>query len=143
MKRFGERGLQIAGLGLLAIGLALLPFSGTLALLLIALALISIGDGAVTPTNNALLSLATPPDAQGETLGLSQGMGSLGRMIGPLIAGGLFSVSIGLPFLVGAGLAVAALLVALPHIAMPSHNHVAETGAAQPTEAPAMEPSHS
>lgn len=143
VKRFGERGLQIAGLGLLAIGLALLPFSGTLALLLIALALLSIGDGAVTPTNNALLSLATPPEAQGETLGLSQGMGSLGRMIGPLIAGGLFGVSIGLPFLVGAGLAVVALLVALPHIAMPSHEHATEVGAPQPTEAPAMEPSHS
>ena len=143
VKRFGERGLQIAGLGLLAIGLGLLPFSGTLALLLIALALISIGDGAVTPTNNALLSLATPPEAQGETLGLSQGMGSLGRMIGPLIAGALFGVSIGSPFVVGAGLAVVALLVALPHIAMPSHNHATETGSPQPTEAPAMEPSRS
>lgn len=143
VRRFGERGLQIAGLGLLAIGLALLPFSGTLALLLVALALLSIGDGAVTPTNNALLSLATPPEAQGETLGLSQGMGSLGRMIGPLIAGALFGVGIGLPFLVGAGLAVVALLVALPHIAMPSHDHVAETDATAPAEAPVMEPSHS
>jgi multidrug resistance protein len=143
VKRFGERGLQVAGLGLLAVGLALLPFSGTLALLLVALALLSIGDGAVTPTNNALLSLATPPEAQGETLGLSQGMGSLGRMIGPLIAGGLFSVGIGLPFLVGAALAVMALLVALPHIAMPSHNHEVGTDATVPAEAPAMEPSHS
>ncbi|HEX8727106.1 MAG TPA: MFS transporter, partial [Ktedonobacterales bacterium] len=100
VKRFGERGLQIAGLGLLAVGLALLPFSGTLALMLVALALLSIGDGAVTPTNNALLSLATPPEAQGETLGLSQGIAGLGRMIAPLIAGALFSVGIGLPFVV-------------------------------------------
>ena len=144
VKRFGERGLQIAGLGLLAVGLALLPFSGTLALLLVALALLSIGDGAVTPTNNALLSLATPPEAQGETLGLSQGVGSLGRMIGPLIAGALFGASIGLPFLVGAALAVVALSVALPHIAMPSHTHDSETeaDASQPAGAPAMEPSH-
>lgn len=143
VKRFGERGLQIAGLGLLAVGLALLPFSGTLALMLVALALLSIGDGAVTPTNNALLSLATPPEAQGETLGLSQGIAGLGRMIAPLIAGALFSVGIGLPFVVGAGLAVVALLVALPRIAMPSHARSIETDSVQPAEASTMEPSRS
>ncbi|HET9980114.1 MAG TPA: MFS transporter [Ktedonobacterales bacterium] len=143
VKRFGERGLQIAGLGLLAVGLALLPFSGTLALMLVALALLSIGDGAVTPTNNALLSLATPPEAQGETLGLSQGIAGLGRMIAPLIAGALFSVGIGLPFVVGAGLAVVAMLVALPRIAMPSHARSIETDSVQPAEASTMEPSRS
>ncbi len=143
VKRFGERGLQIAGLGLLAVGLALLPFSGTLALMLVALALLSIGDGAVTPTNNALLSLATPPEAQGETLGLSQGIAGLGRMIAPLIAGALFSVGIGLPFIVGAGLAVVAMLVALPRIAMPSHARSIETDSVQPAEASTMEPSRS
>ncbi len=102
VKRFGERGVQIAGLALLALGLALLPFSGTLGVLLMALGLLSIGDGAVTPTNNALLSLATPAEAQGEILGLSQGMAGLGRMVGPMLAGWLFGVGIGLPFFVGA-----------------------------------------
>ena len=147
VKRFGERGVQIAGLGLLAVGLALLPFSGTLALLLVALALLSIGDGAVTPTNNALLSLATPPEAQGETLGLSQGVAGLGRMVAPLVAGGLFGAGIGLPFFFGAALAVVALLVALPQIAMPSHTGATtsetELGAARPSDGSAMAPLHS
>jgi multidrug resistance protein len=116
VKRFGERGVQIAGLALLAAGLALLPFSGTLALMLLALALLSIGDGAVTPTNNALLSLASPADAQGETLGVSQGMAGLGRMLGPLAAGWLFGIGIGLPYIFGALLVLMALVVALPRI---------------------------
>ena len=116
VKRFGERGVQVAGLALLAAGLALLPFGVALGVLLLALGLLSIGDGAVTPTNNALLSLATPAEAQGEILGLSQGMAGLGRMVGPMVAGWLFGIGIGLPFFVGAGLVLLALLVALPRI---------------------------
>lgn len=128
VKRFGERGVQIAGLVLLAAGLALLPFAVTLAPMLVALGLLSIGDGAVTPTNNALLSLAAPADAQGETLGLSQGMAGLGRMLGPLGAGWLFGMGIGLPFFVAAVLALVALLIALPRIAMPVHANTRESG---------------
>jgi multidrug resistance protein len=143
VKRFGERGVQVAGLGLLAVGLALLPFSGTLALLLIALALLSIGDGAVTPTNNAMLSLATPAEAQGETLGLSQGIAGFGRMIAPLIAGGLFGAGIGLPFFFGAALSIVALLVALPRIAAPSQRQASASDAvADSAGAPEIAPSH-
>jgi multidrug resistance protein len=138
VRRFGERGVQIAGLALLAFGLAVLPFSGTLALLLMALALLSIGDGAVTPTNNALLSLAAPADAQGETLGLSQGIAGLGRMVGPLLAGWLFGVGIGLPFFVAAALTLVALLVALPRIAMPSHAGAQQASIIQSVESPEM-----
>jgi multidrug resistance protein len=138
VRRFGERGVQIAGLALLAVGLAVLPFSGTLALLLMALALLSIGDGAVTPTNNALLSLAAPADAQGETLGLSQGIAGLGRMVGPLLAGWLFGVGIGLPFFVAAALTLVALLVALPRIAMPSHAGAQQASIIQSVESPEM-----
>ncbi|HEY7341395.1 MAG TPA: MFS transporter [Ktedonobacterales bacterium] len=131
VRRFGERGVQIAGLALLAAGLALLPFGVTLGVLLLALGLLSIGEGAVTPTNNALLSLATPAEAQGEILGLSQGMAGLGRMVGPLVAGWLFGISIGLPFFVGAGLVLLALLVALPRIENRSSVPVDETNTLQ------------
>lgn len=131
VKRFGERGVQIAGLALLTVGLALLPFGVTLGVLLVALGLLSIGDGAVTPTNNALLSLAAPADAQGETLGLSQGMAGLGRMVGPVVAGWLFGMSIGLPFFVGAALTLLALLVALPRIEAKPPNSAQEPEVAE------------
>jgi MFS family permease len=71
VKRWGERSLLVAGLVMLAAGLALLSWSTNLALLLVALGIVSIGDGAVTPVVSALLSFASPPARQGETLGLA------------------------------------------------------------------------
>ena len=112
-RRYGERRVLIGGLGLLALGLALLPFSAHLAVLLGALALLSIGDGAVSPSSSALLSFAAPKDAQGAVLGLLQAVGGLARVIGPLLAGGLFAaISPGAGFLAGALLCAAAGVVA-------------------------------
>lgn len=99
---------------LLAGGLALLAFSTTLPILLIALALLSIGNGAVSPTSSALLSVASPSAARGATLGLAQGIAGLGRVVGPMLATSLFAAAgVGVPFLVGAGLAGAAMLLGL------------------------------
>ena len=114
VRRFGEKALLVGGLALLSVGLALLPFSATLGVLLLALGLLSAGDGAVSPTSSALLSFAGPPEAQGETLGLAQGVSGLGRIIGPLAAGSLFAVGVGVPFWAGAALVLLAGLIALP-----------------------------
>ncbi len=123
VKRFGERSLMLAGLGLLAIGLGLLPLSSSLALLLVSLGVLSVGEGAVTPTSSTLLSFATPQDSQGELLGLSQGIGGLGRTLGPLGASLLFArAGIGAPFLMGAILCLIALVIGLPRFPEPSHD---------------------
>jgi MFS family permease len=114
VKRWGERNLMLAGLVLLGLGLVMLIWSVNLALLFAAVGVLSIGDGAVTPTSSAVLSLISPSDEQGEILGFSQGLGGLGRTIGPLIAGLLFSVGPGIPFLTGGACAVLAILVTLP-----------------------------
>jgi len=122
VKRFGEKGVMIAGLALLAVGLALLPWSTQSGVLLVALGILSAGDGAATPTISTLLSFASPEETQGETLGMAQGVGGLGRIIGPLFAGSVFAYGgPGVPFLVGAALIVAAVIVALP--ALPALQH--------------------
>lgn len=114
VKRYGERNLMLFGLVLLGAGLAMLIWSNSLALLFIAVGILSIGDGAVTPTSSAVLSLIAPEVEQGEILGFSQGVGSLGRTIGPLIAGAFFSVGPGAPFLAGSVFALLAIMVTLP-----------------------------
>jgi DHA1 family tetracycline resistance protein-like MFS transporter len=114
VKRYGERNLMLFGLVLLGLGLTMLIWSSSLALLLIAVGILSIGDGAVTPTSSAVLSLISPEAEQGEILGFSQGVGGLGRTIGPLIAGALFSVGPGAPFLAGGAFALLAIVVTLP-----------------------------
>ncbi len=118
VKRIGERATMIMGLALLAVGLFLLPFSTTLGVMLVALALLSAGDGAVSPTSSALLSFAAPEDAQGATLGVAQGVAGLGRVIAPLAAGALFgsSLGIGSPYVLGGILSALALLLALPRL---------------------------
>jgi DHA1 family tetracycline resistance protein-like MFS transporter len=114
VKRFGERNLMLAGLALLGLGLLLLIWSANLALLLISVGILSIGDGAVTPTSSAVLSLISPENEQGEILGLAQGIGGLGRTCGPLFAGALFSLGASLPFLAGGLFSLLAILVTLP-----------------------------
>ncbi len=115
VKKFGEKQLMIAGLILLAMGLALIPLGSQLALLFVALGILSIGDGAVSPTISTLLSFASPVEAKGETLGFAQGMAGLGRIIGPLAAGSLFAFGgSSAPFLIGAGLVAIAAIIALP-----------------------------
>jgi multidrug resistance protein len=114
VKRWREPGVLLAGLVLMAVGLISLAFSTRFALLLVTLGILSVGDGAVTPTVSTLLSFASPVEVQGEMLGLSQGVGGLGRIIGPLIAGSLYTFSSALPFVVGGILVILAAIVALP-----------------------------
>jgi MFS family permease len=114
VKRWREPGVLLAGLVLMAIGLIALAFSTRFALLLVTLGILSVGDGAVTPTVSTLLSFASPVEVQGEMLGLSQGVGGLGRIIGPLIAGSLYTFGSALPFVVGGILVILAAIVALP-----------------------------
>jgi multidrug resistance protein len=113
VKRFGEQAILVSGLLVLAGGLLLLPVSQTLAVMLIALAVLSAGDGAVAPTTSALLSFASPVESQGETLGIAQGVAGLGRVFGPVAAGFLFSVGIGVPFAVGGATVLLAVVLGL------------------------------
>lgn len=144
VRRFGEQGVLIGGLALLAGGLLLLPLSHTLAVLLIALAVVSAGDGAVSPANSALLSFASPAEAQGEMLGVAQGVAGLGRVFGPLAAGALFSVGIGVPFAAGGVIVLVALLLALGRFPALSHPaaHTATPQAAAPQPAVATDSTH-
>lgn len=127
VKRFGERALLISGLALLAVGLLLLPLSTSLALMLVSLGVLSAGDGAVTPTASALLSLAAPSDAQGETLGVAQGASALGRIVGPIAAGTLFTVGMGVPFVAGGVLVLLAALLAFGRMPARDRNGKAAT----------------
>lgn len=136
VKRFGEQRLMLAGLVFLAVGLILLAFSVQVALVVIALGILSIGDGAVNPTISTLLSFASSEDAQGETLGLAQGVGGLGRMLGPLAAGSIYALAgPGIPFIVGGMLSIAAALLALPTLPIVVHKARQSVTAEQPTEA--------
>lgn len=119
VKRWSEQGVLLAGLVLMAVGLILLAFSTQLSVLLVTMGVLSIGDGAVTPTVSTLLSFASPTEIQGETLGFAQGMGGLGRIIGPLLAGSAYTFGGSATPFIGGGILVV-LAVFITSLAMPA-----------------------
>jgi DHA1 family tetracycline resistance protein-like MFS transporter len=89
-RRFGEWPLAIAGPLFIAAGMAGLTrtaFVPLLTLLLVSGALNATGRSLQTPTLTALLSRYTDKREQGVAFGLFQGLGSLSRVAGPILAG--------------------------------------------------------
>lgn len=85
LKRPIEKQLAVIGAALLALSMAALPFTHTLAMLMVVCFGISLGNSFVTPTLNGLASRSTDAHCQGRLLGLMQSAGSLGRFLGPMI----------------------------------------------------------
>lgn len=112
-RRFGEERLMTAGLVLIGLGLLLLPFARAVAPLGVAVSALALGMGALQPSLNSLISRRAGKDEQGGVLGVAQSVGSLSRVIGPLIAGSLFAgLGRGAPFLCGAVLVALSLFAA-------------------------------
>ena len=112
-RRFGEERLMLLGLASLLLGLLLLPFAGDLPRLIVALSLLAIGNGALAPSLNSLISQRAGAGEQGEVMGVAQSVGSLSRVLGPIVAGSLFGAfGRSSPYLLGAALVGGALLVA-------------------------------
>jgi MFS family permease len=112
-RRFGEELLMPAGLGLIALGLLLMPFAANLPLLLVAISALSLGMGLTQPSINSLISRRAGAERQGEVMGVAQSAGALSRVLGPIAAGALFAgFGRNAPFLWGAALVAAALAIA-------------------------------
>ena len=108
----GEERLLLAGLGLIALGLLLMPFVHTVPMLIVAMTALALGIGAAQPSINSLISRHAGVEQQGEVMGVSQSVGSLSRVLGPIAAGSLFeAVGHNAPFVWGAVLVAGALLV--------------------------------
>jgi MFS transporter, DHA1 family, tetracycline resistance protein len=111
-RRFGEERLLLSGLALIALGLLVLPLSRTLPPLVLAVSALAIGMGAMQPSLNSLISRRAGAEEQGEVMGVAQSVGSLSRVLGPIMAGALFEAfGRNSPFLWGAALVAAALLL--------------------------------
>jgi len=106
-----QRSLQ-TGLVLNSAGLIVLSAAENWPLLIVALALLTVGQGLVTPNLSSLVSGRVPDHRRGEALGFQQGVNAIGRVAGPALAGVLYDhVSIGSPYLVGGALCGVALAV--------------------------------
>ncbi len=114
--RFGETRLIILGPLLLGLSLAIIGLAPTWSVVLIGCLVMPFGFGLNNPSLNSLISRAAPDDQQGAILGLNQSLGSLARVVGPLLAGALFTgLDPSAPFLAGAGILFIAAAMAIQY----------------------------
>lgn len=111
VRRFGEKRLILAGIGLMAAGVAVLPAAPTLALFAACLFLLAAGTGLHNPSTLGLLSRLTDEGSQGSILGLSRSLGALARTFGPALGTWIFGAAgVSWPFWTAGALLLVALL---------------------------------
>jgi MFS family permease len=125
VKRFGEPALISSSLIVVGLSLLIIPYAGTLAILLVGLALAAMSSGVNRAPTMGLISIFTPAEEQGAVLGVTQSAGTLGRIFGPIFATGAYAIYPHAPYVAAAGLAVLTGLVAIkklpPRSAVPAH----------------------
>ena len=110
VRAVGEDRVIELGLVALAVGLASIPFLRTNALLYIGAFFIALGNSLVTPAVTAVISMRSADHEQGTAMGVTQSLGSLGRIIGPPYGGITYAqINFYFPFLSAAGIALGAL----------------------------------
>lgn len=108
-KRFGERGLVRYGLIIAAAGLFLISLAGSVWFLIVGGAVNAIGFAVMLPSMSSLVSRKSPADRQGQTLGTFQSIGSMARILAPVVGGLLYDTfRPTTPFFTGALIAFAA-----------------------------------
>ena len=89
VKWFGEKWLIVMGLALVGVSLSLLPFCTEqrgLLFIMVCLALFALSSGVYRAPTFGLISLNASSSEQGEVMGVTQSVGSLARIIGPIMA---------------------------------------------------------
>ena len=89
---------------------------------MIMLALFAVSSSLYRAPTFGLISLNASAEEQGEVMGVTQSVGSLARIIGPLFALGLMDIRIDLPYLICAVIAILAAIPAAKFIVMPDKN---------------------
>ena len=118
-KWWGERRMMIYGCVLVGLGLAAIPFVPQVyfvAFSLIPIILLSIGNACLNPSLVAILSRKAEHHELGEVMGQNQGFGSLGRVLGPAMAGPLYAMGWGLPFWVGGAIMIGTLWLVFDYL---------------------------
>ena len=123
---WGERKVLRLGLALFTIGMFGIALSENIFAMAVTMTLLSLGNGLSNPSILGSVSLLSENSEQGATLGVTQSMSSLGRIIGPAIGGAIYSsLHITAPFWTSGVLGFAALMTVLS-----IYKHIPEHGRA-------------
>ncbi|MEH7307767.1 MFS transporter [Neobacillus drentensis] len=111
-KKYGERMVIQAGIILSALGFGLILLVNSFATAALFLTIFGLGNGVIRPSVSSLIT-KTSSAGYGSSTGLLSSFDSLGRIIGPPLGGWLFSMAIGLPYISGAIISIAAFILFL------------------------------
>ncbi len=112
--RYGEKQVLRFGLILMTMGLSGIAIAESIFVLAITQTLLAIGIGFTNPSTLGSISLLIDPKEQGAALGTTQGMSSLGRIIGPAVGGALYGAwTIQSPFILAGLMTLIGLFVVI------------------------------
>lgn len=116
-KRFGEKPVALLAVSGAAFALVLFAIAQNDAMVWLALIVYGIANGLFLPSISSLVSFEADADSRGAVMGLFNSSSSLGRIVGPALAGPIyFNVGSSAPFWTGAAIAAfGALLLRRAH----------------------------
>lgn len=111
LPKVGEKRMLIMGLSMMVLGMALIAVSSEIWILGISQTILAFGASFTNPSVMGSISLLSPAEEQGATMGTTQGTASLGRIFGPAIGGFIYQAT-GMisPFLFAAAMSLVGLV---------------------------------
>jgi MFS transporter, DHA1 family, multidrug resistance protein len=109
-KRFGEGFVIQIGIFVSAVGFFLILFTKDFVTAAIYLTIFGVGNGIIRPAVSALLTKRSKT-GHGSVTGLLSSFDSLGRILGPILGGLLYTISMGLPYISGIFLSAVAFIL--------------------------------
>jgi DHA1 family tetracycline resistance protein-like MFS transporter len=111
IERRGERATGRLALAIQIVAFALLVPAGGWMLLMAGVVGLTIGQGLLGPSLSTMVAGLADPAHRGAAFGAQQSISAAARVVGPLVGSTLFAIGAPLPFVVGAGLCAASLLL--------------------------------
>lgn len=125
LKRLGEGGLIALCLVLYAVSLAVMPWVTAWGPLFGWLAVLGLASSLARPPIFGLISRLTSAGDQGATLGVTQSVGSLARIAGPVFAATLFALHPSWPYVACAAMALLTFLIVMVKLLPSLRRHAA------------------
>ena len=112
VKKFGVHPLYVGGVALVVVGLVAMSVATVWPVLLVALFVLSVGQGFASPSITTLVGEYAPPHRRGEAMGFQQSATAIGRIVGPPVAGWMFDhTGIWSPYAAAAALCALAVVL--------------------------------
>lgn len=112
LPKHGEAKLIKISLALFALGVGLIPLAPNLLIFVLPVTILSVAQGLLSPALTGSISLLENTEHQGRVMGVTQSLSALGRILGPFIAGLIYTMTYTVgPFYISSALTILSLCI--------------------------------